>query len=397
MTESQDYVAIAGSAFVQNLSNSVASFVDPLIRQLISLGLRDHVSVIDHVCYRVGDLASYERLKDEVESVASLLSEAFINGRPIATYQLHSPITLSSGFSVSVLELPAPKLGVDYDEGWEHIEAVTHDSLDVFMARFRELKFNIRNLDAPINKDISLRLDGGLIKFHEAPLAAVIAEEQRVLTLRGGRGLAVFDFDDTLLGSKEPFLKAFHLAYRRVVDGSISFADLCAKQRPTYPEFFSNLGVSEQATIRRVLEAFIDEWEGLAGDCILPVGIKSLLSCLVSEGVEIHVWTARDPVTTASTLRTFGLSRFISGIHGFDPLHPGKPHPTTELTAAARGRKSIVIGDSQSDQNGAAYLGSSFLQAAWVHRNGLDVAENCICTMPLASLERILANLSRPD
>jgi predicted metalloenzyme YecM/phosphoglycolate phosphatase-like HAD superfamily hydrolase len=378
----------------QALAASVSAFVEPLITQLAAHGLMSATSSIDHVCYRVATLERYEKLKAEFAHVADLLSEAYINGRPIATYRLRTPITLASGGSIDVVELPAPKPGVAYAEGFEHIEAVTREPLPEFIQRFPALRFATHNLAAPINRDVTLRLDGGLVKFHEQSLADVIAVEQQALAVRDHARIAIFDFDDTLVASKVPFLRTFHQALERHTGKPHDFADVCAKQRPTYLEFFANLGLA-RSDIPQVLAHFRDAWPTFATDCHLPTGIVSVLSCLRSEGVDVHVWTARDPWTTHSTLKSLGLSPFIVGVHGYDGLAASKPNPTPELHSLCQRARSVMIGDSNSDRLGASNLGTDFLQAAWIHRNDLAVSTDHICDDPMAALTRTLQLLSK--
>ena len=206
--------------------------------------------------------------------------------------------------------------------------------------------------------------------------------------------LRIFDFDDTLLASKEPFLRAFHKAYEGVLGVSIDFSDLMNKQRPTFPEFFASLGISDSGVRQGLLDRFVIEWGFVAGSCILPVGVGSLISCLASEGVEIHVWTARDAVTTAFTLDLFGLKAFVKSIHGFDQNQPSKPNASINFKNILEGAKSVVIGDSVADQTGALNLGAPFLQAGWISKQDLAVSSENICLTPMSALTRVMKTLS---
>jgi predicted metalloenzyme YecM/phosphoglycolate phosphatase-like HAD superfamily hydrolase len=376
--------------FGKDLPKAIANFVEPLEAELAKLGLDGAYSSIDHVCYRVADLGTYEFLKREVQSVASLLSEAFFNGRPIAAYRLHQKVNLSSGRTIDVLELPAPKPGVSYKNGFEHIEVVTNDSLESFKTAFDHHPFFLHNFAAKINRDISLKLPSGLVKFHENSLANIISGEQAQAQTRKGRRVAIFDFDDTLFASKPAFLRAFHKAYETVLGVSLSFSDLVEKQRPTFPEFFTSLGVSDFSVRKKILDKFVEQWDAVAASCILPVGVGSLISCLASEGVEIHVWTARDAVTTSSTLEAFGLKKYIKAIHGFDQNHASKPDSSGELREIVKGGRAVVVGDSVSDQNGALNLGATFIQAGWISKQDLTVPDENISLTPMHALDRIM-------
>jgi uncharacterized protein len=384
------------SLFIENLPQAVVNFVEPLLAQLHKLSLDGEYSEIDHVCYRVCDLPTYELLKEGCAVVGTLLSEAYVNGRPIACYRLHRPVALSSGRFVDVLELPAPKPSVSYVQGFEHIEVVTTGGLESFRAKFSHLSLDLHNFGAGINRDVSLKLSGGLVKFHEKPLAAIISEEQKAAAASKRRRVAIFDFDDTVMASKEPFLQAFHKAYEAALGVTIEDVDLRGKQRPTLPEFFTALGVLDPAVRQRVQDLFGREWDLVARTCELPVGVPSLLSCLASEGVELHVWTARDAGTTDSTLKMFGLRHYFKSIHGFEQHQPTKPNGSPELREIVKGAAAVVVGDSIADQNAAKNLGVTFLQAAWITKNNLEVPGENVCLTPLAALSKIMALPAKP-
>jgi predicted metalloenzyme YecM len=153
-------------------------FSQNILAELRELDLLNDAIEIDHACYRVSTSQSYAHFKNEMATVGSLLSEANVNGRPIATYKLHSPIPIDSQYSIDVLELPSPKPGSFYDEGFEHVEVVLSIPLEEFMRRTHpHLSFDQSNLSAKINRDIALKLKSGKVKFHEHSLEQIIAQE----------------------------------------------------------------------------------------------------------------------------------------------------------------------------------------------------------------------------
>lgn len=161
----------------------MAFFTNALLRDLDAAGLLDQVAQIDHVCYRVETWDGYARMKEALAPHGTLLAESEVNGRPIACYALHEAVPLTDGSSVSVLELPAPKAGSPYPDGFEHIEAVTRCALEELIRKHPALAFDAKNLGATNNRDIGLRLPHGLVKFHEQSLETVIAAELAVNSL----------------------------------------------------------------------------------------------------------------------------------------------------------------------------------------------------------------------
>ena len=164
--------------FIRTFVSDLQKFAHPLIQRMADFGLMRDIKEIDHACYRVESLAQYDFIKNQLDSIATLLTEAPVNGRPIATFRLSKKISLHHGFSLDVIEIPAPKPGSPYAEGFEHLEAVTAMDLTAFRDRHPKHQWNTANFHAELNREISLRWDVGLIKFHELSLAKIIEFEQ---------------------------------------------------------------------------------------------------------------------------------------------------------------------------------------------------------------------------
>ena len=158
--------------------------LDPtdLLQRLFAALREDGVDVsafeLDHVCYRVPDTGRFEALRTMLAQQGTLLGEHVIGGRPIATFKLEEPI-LFDDRSIAVVELPAPKPGSDYAEGFEHAEFVVDEEPLAFAQRYPELKWDLSGASKPINADVRLNYDGFSVKFHRRSLADVIAVEER--------------------------------------------------------------------------------------------------------------------------------------------------------------------------------------------------------------------------
>lgn len=142
----------------------------------------DHL-IIDHVCYRVATETRYTELRDYHLQTATLLAASEIGGRPICTFRLAVPFTFGQR-QIELLELPAPKPGRPYKEGWEHAEFVTDRPLREFddwlqtTAGVAADAIDRSGLDKSLNSDLRLRLTEGIsVKFHELPLDEVIRLE----------------------------------------------------------------------------------------------------------------------------------------------------------------------------------------------------------------------------
>ncbi len=132
---------------------------------------------LDHLCYRVESIERYDALRSELNKTAILLGESSIGGRPIATYRLRVPF-LFDARRIDVVELPAPKPGSPYPEGFEHAEFVVAEGLFAFTEKYPDLPWDLSGSTKPSNAEVRLHFDGFSVKFHRQPLAEVIELEQ---------------------------------------------------------------------------------------------------------------------------------------------------------------------------------------------------------------------------
>jgi len=164
-----------------------ATFLTKLFSQLEPQpGALDHLP-IDHICYRVAGRARYRELKNWLLAENELLVESLVNGRPIATYRMNQPFRFGDR-KIPLLELPMPKPGSPYPEGWEHAEFVTDRTLADFEHwLISDLGIYPDDIDRSglgkeLNADLRLRLEGGIsVKFHEQSLADVIRIEGNLM------------------------------------------------------------------------------------------------------------------------------------------------------------------------------------------------------------------------
>lgn len=156
------------------------SFIDGINTGLKAAGIdRSELAMMDHLCYRVKTQARYDELLDKFSLSATLISEAMVSGRKIATFELHDYIN-AGGWTVPYLELPEPKQGSAYPEGLEHAELVVLGGLDRFADRHPDLNFDTKGRDKDINAELGLKTELMSVKFHELPLGAVARIEQRL-------------------------------------------------------------------------------------------------------------------------------------------------------------------------------------------------------------------------
>ncbi len=152
-------------------------FLEKIVSSLADKHLTINDLFIDHICYRLSSNARYDELKAHLTKVNELLVESKINGRNISVFKLKAPIKFRH-WEIPLLELPAPKSGSHYSEGWEHIEVVTNESLESFMKKHSELDFDLKGFTKPLNREVRLKLGKYSVKFHEQSLEEVIEFEK---------------------------------------------------------------------------------------------------------------------------------------------------------------------------------------------------------------------------
>ncbi|WII71149.1 VOC family protein [Bdellovibrio sp. 22V] len=161
---------------------------------------------IDHLCYRVSSIERYVEMKKSFASFADLLIESDVNGRPIATYKLHSAVPFMN-WSIEVVELPAPKPTKPTPEGFEHIEVVCDMPLAHLMEKYKALKMDHGGLAKDFNQELEICLGERNLKFHLLSLNSVINLEknQRVYkALKESRILKDFKKYDPLVAGTFP-------------------------------------------------------------------------------------------------------------------------------------------------------------------------------------------------
>lgn len=150
----------------------------PFLEELFDLLAEHHLDVsdleLDHICYRVETMERYSELKAIIPSFGRIGHTAIIGGREIMTVFLYVPIFFT-GRAIHTLEIPAPKEGRVYQEGYEHAEFVIQESFESFQKRYPHLDFDMRGVSKPINPDMPLKLSDKIsVKFHYSSLAYVV-------------------------------------------------------------------------------------------------------------------------------------------------------------------------------------------------------------------------------
>ena len=107
----------------------------------------------------------------------SILSQEEVGGRLISTFKLKQPIIYKTR-EIDCIELPSPKEGSFYEQGYEHAEFVIDEKFSQFINRHPTVNFSTRAISKKTNPDISIGYDGISVKFHHEALESVIKNQQ---------------------------------------------------------------------------------------------------------------------------------------------------------------------------------------------------------------------------
>jgi len=161
------------SLSIHQLLGDSTSFLEHIFRYLSSKKVDVSDYELDHICYRVETKERYQYLKKALIDVGELLKESQIGGRAITSIKLVEPIIYKNR-KIWVVELPAPKKGSFYKEGFEHVEFVIDTPFDTFMKTHAHLSFVTKDLKKSVNQGVTLKETDFSVKFHHHSLEYVI-------------------------------------------------------------------------------------------------------------------------------------------------------------------------------------------------------------------------------
>jgi len=88
---------------------------------------------ISHFLYRTTTMSEYETLRDKLKILCSEFVETQFNGRAVSILILKEALLLEDEFTVSMIELPAPRTVHMYPSGLESIGVIVGKKLSSFM------------------------------------------------------------------------------------------------------------------------------------------------------------------------------------------------------------------------------------------------------------------------
>lgn len=130
---------------VEQLIGDYQAFFSDLLHRLKKIGINMSGMTMSHLLYRVRTLYEYESLRDQLKVLCSEFVETQFNDRAVSILILADPLLLEEGFTVSMIELPAPRLVHMYPSGLESIGVVVGESLSEFIAQHQSILTGVKD------------------------------------------------------------------------------------------------------------------------------------------------------------------------------------------------------------------------------------------------------------
>lgn len=100
---------------------------------------------IIQLLYRVEAQEEYEILRDQIKKYCNEFVETQFNGRAVSILILEKPLALEDGFSVAMIELPAPRPVHMYPSGLESIGVMLGKALSDFKQRYKDVLAGVKD------------------------------------------------------------------------------------------------------------------------------------------------------------------------------------------------------------------------------------------------------------
>ena len=131
-------------AKIKNLIGDYQTFFSDLLHRIKNVNIDISGMPISHLLYRTTTKPEYEKLRDELKSCCGEFVETQFNGRAVSILILKKPLLLEDGFTVSMIELPAPRPAHMYPSGLESIGVVVGKSLPNFIQQHKQVLTGVK-------------------------------------------------------------------------------------------------------------------------------------------------------------------------------------------------------------------------------------------------------------
>jgi len=130
---------------IEKIIGNYQDFFSDLLHRMKKSGINIHGMLLSHLLYRTATMPEYEKLRDELKNYCSEFVETQFNGRAVSILILEKPLLLEDGFTVSMIELPAPRSVHMYPSGLESIGVIVGKQLPEFINQYNDVLTGVKD------------------------------------------------------------------------------------------------------------------------------------------------------------------------------------------------------------------------------------------------------------
>ncbi len=129
---------------IKKIIGDYQKFFSDLLHRMKKAGININGMPLSHLLYRTVTIPEYVKLRDELKNYCSEFVETQFNGRAVSILILREPLLLEDGFTVSMIELPAPRSVHMYPSGLESIGVIVGNQLPKFTNQYNHVLTGIK-------------------------------------------------------------------------------------------------------------------------------------------------------------------------------------------------------------------------------------------------------------
>ena len=154
--------------------DNYVQFLDSLIKKIEENGIDISNYELDHFGYQASSDEDYDQLKPEFQKIGELLSEEIVGGRRVGIFKFFTPLPYKN-YSISAVELVAPKVGQVCPSALEHAEFIIDEDFEPFTQKYPNLPWDKSKMNQPMFPMVNLKLGDYIqAKFHYKHVLEII-------------------------------------------------------------------------------------------------------------------------------------------------------------------------------------------------------------------------------
>jgi len=130
---------------IEKIIGNYQEFFSDLLSRMKKVGINIQGMALSHLLYRTATIPEYEELRDELKNYCSEFVETQFNDRAVSILILEKPLLLEDDFTVSMIELPAPRSVHMYPSGLESIGVIVGKQLPEFINQYDHVLTGVKD------------------------------------------------------------------------------------------------------------------------------------------------------------------------------------------------------------------------------------------------------------